>query len=74
MAFVDIKDPIKREETVKDYIKNLKEIRERHENEKVRGISQRQDLTKLFQLQIARLRCSRGKWILANAYQNDTPA
>ena len=49
MAFVDIKDPIKREETVKDYIKNLKEIRERHENEKVRGISQRQDLTKLFQ-------------------------
>ena len=47
MAFVDIKDPIKREETVKDYIKNLKEIRERHENEKVRGISQRQDLTKL---------------------------
>merc|ERR1711928_30892 len=42
-------DPIKREETVKDYIRNIKEIRERRENEKVRGISQRQDLTKLFQ-------------------------
>ena len=49
MAFIDIKDPIKREETVKDYIRNIKEIRERNENEKVRGISQRQDLTKLFQ-------------------------
>ena len=49
MAFADIKDPIKREETVKDYIKNLKEIRETHENEKVRGISQTQELTKLFQ-------------------------
>ena len=49
MAFIDIKDPIKREETVKDYIRNIKEIRERRENEKVRGISQRQDLTKLFQ-------------------------
>ena len=49
MAFVDIKDPIKQEETVKDYIKNLKEIRERRENEKVRGITQRQDLAKVFQ-------------------------
>ena len=49
MAFIDIQDPIKREETVKDYIKNIKEIQERRENEKVRGISQRQDLTKLFQ-------------------------
>ena len=49
MAFIDIKDPIKREETVKDYIRNIKEIRERRENEKMRGISQRQDLTKLFQ-------------------------
>ena len=49
MAFVDIKDPIKREEIVKDYIKNLKEIRERRENEKVRGISQQQDFVKVFQ-------------------------
>ena len=49
MAFIDIKDPMKREEIVKDYIKNIKEIRERRENEKVRGISQRQDLAKVFQ-------------------------
>ena len=46
MAFIDIKDPIKREETVKDYIRNIKEIRERRENEKMRGISQRQDQQK----------------------------
>ena len=49
MAFIDIKDPIKREETVRDYIKTIKEIRARSENEKVRGISQRQDIAKVFQ-------------------------
>ena len=49
MAFIDIKDPEKREEIVQDYIKNLKEIRERNENEKMRGITQRQDLAKVFQ-------------------------
>ena len=49
MAFIDIVDPIQREETVKDYIKNIKEIRARRENSKVRGISQQQDLAKVFQ-------------------------
>ena len=49
MAFIDIEDPIQREETVKDYIKNIKEIRARREIEKVRGISQQQDLVKVFQ-------------------------
>ena len=49
MAFIDIKDPIKREETVKDYIRNIKEIQERRENEKVRGFTQRQDFAKMFQ-------------------------
>ena len=49
MAFIDIKDPERREEIVQDYIKNLKEIRERNENEKMRGITQRQDLAKVFQ-------------------------
>ena len=48
MAFIDIKDPIKREEIVRDYIKNIKEIQERTENEKIRGINQRQDLEKVF--------------------------
>jgi len=49
MAFIDIQDPVKREETVQDYIKNLKEIRQRKEDEKVRGISQRQNIEKIFQ-------------------------
>ena len=49
MAFIDIQDPIKREETVQDYIKNLKEIRQRKEDEKVWGISQRQNIEKVFQ-------------------------
>ena len=49
MAFIDIQDPVKREETVQDYIKNLKEIRQRKEDEKVRGISQRQNIEKVFQ-------------------------
>ena len=49
MAFIDIKDPEKREEIVQDYIKNLKEIRERNENEKMRGITQKQDLARVFQ-------------------------
>ena len=44
MAFIDIKNPERREEIVQDYVKNLKEIRERNENEKMRGITQRQDL------------------------------
>ena len=49
MAFIDIQDPVKREETVKEYMKNIKEIRERRENEKLRGISQRQNIEKVFQ-------------------------
>ena len=49
MAFIDIQDPKKREETVKDYIKNLNEIRERSENNKVRGLTQRQEIVKVFQ-------------------------
>ena len=49
MAFIDIKDPIKREETVKDYIRNIREIQERRENEKVRGFTQSQDFAKMFQ-------------------------
>ena len=49
MAFIDIEDPIRREEIVQDYIKNIKEIRARRENEKVRGVTQRQDLAKVFQ-------------------------
>ena len=49
MAFIDIQDPVKREETVKEYMKNIKEIRDRRENEKLHGISQRQNIEKVFQ-------------------------
>ena len=49
MAFIDIEDPVKREQIVQDYIKNLKEIREKKENQKVRGITQRRDIEKVFQ-------------------------
>ena len=49
MAFIDIQNPVKREQIVQDYIKNLKEICEKKENEKVRGITQRRDIEKVFQ-------------------------
>ena len=49
MAFIDIQDPTKREQIVQDYIKNIKEIRQRKENQKVRGIAQRRDIEKVFQ-------------------------
>ena len=49
MAFIDLKDPVKREQIVQDYIKNVQEIRERNENQKLRGIAQRQNIEKVFQ-------------------------
>ena len=49
MAFIDIQDPVKREQTVQDYIKNIKEIRQRKENQKVRGITEQRNIEKVFQ-------------------------
>ena len=49
MAFIDIEDPIKREEIVQDYIKNIQEIRQRKENQKVHGMQERQNIEKAFQ-------------------------
>ena len=49
MAFVDIQDPEKREQIVQDYIKNIEEIRQKKENQKLRGITQRQNIEKVFQ-------------------------
>ena len=49
MAFIDIQDPVKREQIVQDYIKNLKEIRQRKENQKVRGITEQRNIEKVFQ-------------------------
>ena len=55
MAFIDIQDPVKREQTVQDYIENLQEIRQRKENQKVRGITEQRNIKKyssqLFKLQ-----------------------
>ena len=49
MAFIDIKDPKRREQIVQDYIKNLNEIHDRVENEKVQGLTQRREIAKVFQ-------------------------
>ena len=49
MAFIDIEDPIKREEIVQDYIKNIQEIRQRKENQKVHGMQERQNIERVFQ-------------------------
>ena len=49
MAFIDIEDPVKREETVQDYIKNLQEIRQKKENQKVHGMQQQRNIEKAFQ-------------------------
>ena len=34
MAFIDIQDPVKREEIVQDYIKNIREIQEKKRKSK----------------------------------------
>ena len=49
MAFIDIQDPVKREQIVQDYIKNIKEIRQRKENQKVWGITEQRNIEKVFQ-------------------------
>ena len=49
MAFIGIQDPVKREETVQDYIRNIQEIRQRKENQKVHGITEKQNIEKAFQ-------------------------
>ena len=49
MAFIDIEDPVKREEPVQDYIRNIQEIRQRKENQKVHGITEQQNIEKAFQ-------------------------
>ena len=49
MAFIDIQDPVKREEIVQDYIKNIREIQEKKENQKLHGMTERQNIEKVFQ-------------------------
>ena len=49
MAFIAIKDPNKREETVQDYIKTLNEIRERRERNKIQGFTENRNIARVFQ-------------------------
>ena len=49
MAFIDIQDPVKREEIVQDYIKNIREIQEKKENQKLHGMTVQQNIEKVFQ-------------------------
>ena len=62
MAFIDIENPLKREQIVQDYIKNLKEICEKKENEKVRGITQRRHIEKVFQRVVQATEKSTSQW------------
>ena len=49
MAFIDIQDPVKREEIVQDYIKNIREIQEKKENQKLHGMTVQKNIEKVFQ-------------------------
>ena len=49
MAFIDIQDPVKREEIVQDYLKNIREIQEKKENQKLHGMTEQQNIEKVFQ-------------------------
>ena len=47
MAFIDIEDPVKKEEKVPDYTKNIQEIRQRKEDQKVHVMTERQNIQKV---------------------------
>ena len=48
MSFITIKDPLKRDEIVKDYIKMRHDLRVKSENDKAEGLEQRTQLEKTF--------------------------
>ena len=48
MAFIEISDPHKREEIVRDYAKTLQELRDKAENDKAEGLKQRVELEKQY--------------------------
>ena len=49
MAFIDISDPKKRDEIVRDYVNTRLEIQNKSENEKALGLQQRINLEKQYQ-------------------------
>ena len=48
MAFIDIKDPRKRDQIVQDYVNTIKELQIRTENEKAGDLQQRMELEKQY--------------------------
>ena len=48
MSFLDIEDPAKRDEIVKDYIATIRRVQESNENEKVVGLARKTELEKTF--------------------------
>ena len=61
MAFVDIEDPVKREQIVQDYIKNIQEIRQRKDYQKGHGMQKRKNIEKHFQRLFKLLKNQRNK-------------
>ena len=49
MAFIEISDPKKRDEIVRDYINTKNQIKQKYENEKAIGLQQRIDFEKQYQ-------------------------
>ena len=48
MSFININNPLKREQIVKDYIKSRHEFRIQSENEKAEGLAQKLELEKTY--------------------------
>ena len=48
MSFLDIKDPVKRDEIVRDYIATIRRVQESNENEKVVGLARKTEFEKAF--------------------------
>ena len=48
MAFIDIKDPAKRDEIVADYLSTIQRIREQNESDKAIGLARRIHLEQTF--------------------------
>ena len=48
MSFLNIEDPVKRDEIVKDYIATIRRVQESNENEKVVGLARKTEFEKVF--------------------------
>ena len=57
MSFIDIKDPRKRDQIVKDYIRNRNEFKAQSENDKAEGLAQKLELNKIYSPLIKATKC-----------------